>query len=117
MPCKEVEELLKGLEERQILRSMELEMESGEVRAYELAEPAAFVPFLYIARCFMQTGMNYICVGNYDTPLLQKENWKEEYSSRNAVQSGANYIHFGSYDNSCLQEEKKDLQEEKNEFN
>ena len=98
MPCKAVEELLKALEERQILRSMELEMESGEVKAYELAEPAAFVPFLYIARCFMQTGMNYICVGNYDTPLLQKEKWKDQYSSRNAVQTGANYIHFGSYE-------------------
>lgn len=102
MPCKEVEELLKALEERQILRSMELELESGEVRAYELAEPAAFIPFLYIARCFMQTGMNYICVGNYDTPLLQKEKWQEQYSSQNTVQTGTNYIYFGNYDNSCL---------------
>ena len=102
LPCKTVEELLKALEERQILRSMELELESGEVKAYELAEPAAFVPFLYIARCFMQTGMNYICVGNYDTPLLQKEKWKDQYSSQNTVQTGANYIYFGNYDNSCL---------------
>lgn len=104
MPCKAVEELLKALEERQILRSMELELESGEVKAYELAEPAAFVPLLYIARCFMQTGMNYICVGNYDIPLLHKEGWKERYSSPNTVQTG-NYIYFGNYDNSCLPED------------
>lgn len=102
MPCETVEELLKALEELQILRSMELELESGEVKAYELAEPVAFVPFLYLARCFMQTGMNYICVGNYDTPLLQKGKWKSQYSSLNTVQTGTNYIYFGNYDNSCL---------------
>ena len=100
MPCETVEELLKALEERQILRSMVLELESGEVKAYELAEPASFVPFLYIARCFMQTGMNYICAGNYDTPLLQKEKWKDQCSSQNTVQTGTNYIYFGNYDNS-----------------
>lgn len=105
MPCGEVEELLKALEERQILRSMELELESGEVRAYEIAEPTAFIPFLYIARCFMQTGMNYICAGNYDTPLLWKDKWKEQYDSRDAVQTGTNYIHFGNYDNTCFTEE------------
>ena len=55
MPGETVEELLKALEERQILRSVELELEIGEARAYELAEPAAFVPLLYIARCFMQS--------------------------------------------------------------
>lgn len=102
IPYETVEELLKALEELQILRSMELELGSGEVKAYELAEPAAFVPFLYIARCFMQTGMNYICVGNYDTPLLQKGKWKNQYDSLNAVQAGTNYIYFGNYDNSCL---------------
>ena len=109
MPCEEVEELLKALEERQVLRSMEIEMENGEVRAYELADPAAFVPFLYIARCFMQTGLNYIYFGNNDKPLLQKDKWKEQYNSRNVVQTGANYIHFGNYDNSHLPEEKNDF--------
>lgn len=102
MPCDTVEELLKSLEEQQIVRSMELEWEDGEVTAYELAEPSAFVPFLYLAKCFMQTGMNYICVGNYDTPLLQKDQWGTQYSNRNRDQSGKNYIHFGNYDNSCL---------------
>ena len=102
IPCETVEDFLKALEELQILRSMELELGSGEVKAYELAEPTAFVPFLYIARCFMQTGMNYICVGNYDTPLLQKGKWKDQYISQNTVQNGTNYIYFGNYDNSCL---------------
>ncbi len=102
MSCGAVEELLKALEELQILRSIELELGGGEVKAYELAEPAAFVPLLYIARCFMQTGMNYICVGNYDTPLLQKGKWKDHYASPNVVQTGTNYIYFGNYDNSCL---------------
>lgn len=85
------------------MRSMELE--SGEVRAYEIAEPTAFIPFLYIARCFMQTGLNYICAGNYDTPLLWKDKWKEQYDSRDTVQTGTNYIHFGNYDNTCFTEE------------
>ena len=97
MPCEAVEELLNVLEERQILRSMELELENGEEKAYELAEPVAFVPFLYIARCFMQNGMNYICAGNYNTPLLQKEKWKEQYNSQNTVQTGTNYIYYGNY--------------------
>lgn len=104
LPCETVEELLKALEERQIVCSMELELESGEVRAYELAEPAAFVPLLYIARCFMQTGMNYICAGNYDTPLLHKGKWKDQYGSRSTVQTGTNYVYWGNYDNSCLPE-------------
>lgn len=102
MPCETVEELLKSLEEQQIMRSMELELEDGEMTAYELAEPSAFIPFLYLAKCFMQTGMNYICVGNYDTPLLQKNQWGAQYSDRNMVQKGKNYIYFGNYDNSCL---------------
>ena len=105
MPCEAVEELLRALEERKILRSIELALEDGEVKAYELAEPAAFVPFLYIARCFMQSGMNYICAGNYDAPLLQKGKWKEQYNSQNTVQTGTNYIYFGNYDNSGLAEE------------
>lgn len=105
MPCKAVEELLRALEERKILRSIELALEDGEVKAYELVEPAAFIPFLYIARCFMQSGMNYICAGNYDAPLLQKEKWKEQYNSQNIVQAGTNYIYFGNYDNSGLSEE------------
>lgn len=102
MTCDTVEELLSSLEEQQIVRSMELELEDGEVTAYELAEPTAFIPFLYLAKCFMQTGMNYICVGNYDTPLLQKDQWGAQYSDRDLVQSGKNYIYFGNYDNSCL---------------
>lgn len=73
MPCETVEELLKSLEEQQIMRSMELELEDGEMTAYELAEPSAFIPFLYLAKCFMQTGMNYICVGNYDLPRKYPE--------------------------------------------
>lgn len=48
-------------------------MESGEVRAYEIAEPTAFIPFLYIARCFMQTGTNYIHFGNYDNTCFTEE--------------------------------------------
>ncbi|MCM1124473.1 MAG: helix-turn-helix domain-containing protein [Ruminococcus flavefaciens] len=104
MSCETVEGLLNALEGLQILRFMELELDSGEVKAYELAEPAAFVPFLYIARCFMQTGMNYICVGNYDTPLLQKGKWRDKYDSLNAVQTKTNYIYFGNYDNSCARD-------------
>jgi len=78
MPREAIEELLDALTERHILRSVDLEVEDGEIRAYQLAEPLKLVPFLYLARCLMQSDMN--CLWFWDeTPLWgPDEIWKDE---------------------------------------
>ncbi|MDE6900297.1 MAG: helix-turn-helix domain-containing protein [Oscillospiraceae bacterium] len=72
-----VEELLDMLVERGILHAMELELEEGEVTAYQVAEPLTFIPFLYLARCFMQCDLNHLRIGDQDPPLGQNETWKD----------------------------------------
>ena len=76
LPPKTVEELLDVLVERGILRTMELELEEGEVMAYQLAEPLTFIPLLYLARCFMQRDLNHLRMGDQDPPLESNETWK-----------------------------------------
>ncbi len=78
MPLETVEELLGALAERSILRSVDLEVEDGEVRAYQVAESLKFVPFLYLSRCFMQTDMNSIRLGDWMPPLGADEVWAGE---------------------------------------
>ena len=65
------------LVERGILHAMELELEEGEVTAYQVAEPLTFIPFLYLARCFMQCDLNHLRIGDQDPPLGQNETWKD----------------------------------------
>ena len=72
-----VEELLDMLVERGILHAMELELEEGEVTTYQVAEPLTFIPFLYLARCFMQCDLNHLRIGDQDPPLGQNETWKD----------------------------------------
>ena len=72
-----VEELLDMLVERGILHAMELELEEGEVTAYQVAEPLTFIPFLYLARCFMQCDLTHLRIGDQDPPLGQNETWKD----------------------------------------
>ena len=72
-----VEELLDMLVERGILHAMELELEEGEVTAYQVAEPLTFIPFLYLAGCFMQCDLNHLRIGDQDPPLGQNETWKD----------------------------------------
>ncbi len=74
---KTVEELLDVLVERGVLRTMELELEEGEVMAYQLAEPLTFIPFLYLARCFMQRDLNHLRMGDQAPPLGPNETWKD----------------------------------------
>ena len=76
-PRETVEELLDMLVERGILHAMELELEEGEVTAYQVAEPLTFIPFLYLARCFMQCDLNHLRIGDQDPPLGQNETWKD----------------------------------------
>ena len=54
-----------------------LELEEGEVTAYQVAEPLTFIPFLYLARCFMQCDLNHLRIGDQDPPLGQNETWKD----------------------------------------
>lgn len=78
MPCEAVEELLEALVERHILWSMDLEVETGKIRAYQVAEPLKLIPFLYLARCLMQSDMNFLRVGDGIPPLGPEEIWKDE---------------------------------------
>ncbi len=78
MPRETVEELLDALAERNILRSVDLEVEDGEVKAYQVAEPLKLVPFLYLTRCIMQSDMNSMRLGDWAPPLGPDETWKDE---------------------------------------
>lgn len=78
MPRETAEELLDALAERSILRSVNLEVEDGEVKAYQVAEPLKLVPFLYLTRCFMQSDMNSMRLGDWAPPLGPDETWKGE---------------------------------------
>lgn len=77
MPRETVDALLEALEERQMVYYTDLELSEGKVRAYRLSDPAPFVPFFYMARSLMQTGMNYLYMWKNE-PVLQGEKWKEK---------------------------------------
>ncbi len=76
MPLETVIGLLDELEEHKVLWSTKLELEEGEVKAYQLVEPINLVPLLYTAQSFMQTGFNYIYFYDDEDPLLRGERWK-----------------------------------------
>ncbi len=82
LPRDMAEELLELLVERDILCSMELELEEGEVTAYRVAEPLSFIPFLYLAKCFMQHDMNYMKIGDQAPPLGANEIWRDEQQTK-----------------------------------
>ena len=77
MPRETAEELLDALAERSILRSVNLEVEDGEVKAYRVAEPLKLVPFLYLTRCFMQSDLNSVRLGDWEPPLGPDEIWRD----------------------------------------
>ena len=77
MPRETAEELLDALAERSILRSVNLEVEDGEVKAYRVAEPLKLVPFLYLTRCFMQSDLNSVRLGNWEPPLGPDAIWRD----------------------------------------
>ncbi|MCM1049013.1 MAG: helix-turn-helix domain-containing protein [Clostridiales bacterium] len=78
LPIGQVRELLDELTECNILQVLELELTEGEVRAYQLTEPLAFVPFLYMARALIQGKMNYLLLYDDDVPIFKKKAWKEK---------------------------------------
>lgn len=77
MPRETAEELLDALAEKSILRSVNLEVEDGEVKAYRVAEPLKLVPFLYLTRCFMQSDLNSVRLGDWEPPLGPDEIWRD----------------------------------------
>ena len=77
MPRETAEELLDAMAERSILRSVNLEVEDGEVKAYRVAEPLKLVPFLYLTRCFMQSDLNSVRLGDWEPPLGPDEIWRD----------------------------------------
>ncbi len=82
MPLETVTELLDELEKRKVLWSTKMELEDGEVKAYQLIEPINLVPLLYTAQSFMQTGLNYMYYFNDELPLLRGAKWKTQEDNR-----------------------------------
>ncbi len=78
LSVEHISPLLDALEEIGILNSMKLELEQGEVKAFQLKAPAAFVPFLLIAQCLTRSGLNYMYMYDYDRPLLRGPSWRKE---------------------------------------
>ena len=78
LPIEQVQALLDDLAELSILQVLELELAEGEVRAYQLINPLAFVPFLYLARALIQPKMNYVLLYDDDVPLFRGETWEEK---------------------------------------
>ena len=78
LPLETVTALLEELEGLEILWSMKLELEEGEVKAYKLAEPLTLVPFLLSAQGFMETSCNYMYFYDDEDPLLRGGKWKKQ---------------------------------------
>ena len=78
LPLEEVEPLLEALAGCEVLFSMDMDLEDGERRIYQLAAPLHFIPFLYLARSFMQSGYNYLCINDRDRVLGPDEVWPEK---------------------------------------
>ena len=77
LPRETVEPLLEELVERNILSSMELEIESGKVTAYNLTEPIKLIPFLLLGRTLMQYDSNFIRLGDAAPILEPGETWED----------------------------------------
>ena len=60
MAREDVEKLLKALAELELVSSMELELEEGDTKVYEVSEPWKLIPFLMLARTLMQSESNYL---------------------------------------------------------
>lgn len=78
MATETVTGLLDGLEEVGTVRTLKLETEEGEVKAYMLAEPMNLVPLLFSAQSFMKVGVNYIYLYDDGEPLLRGAKWKHQ---------------------------------------
>lgn len=72
LPCEDLESLVRELISFDILIATDVEMESGPIQIYQLRMPIYFIPFLYIARSFMQGRYNYLSIGD-DLPILEPD--------------------------------------------
>lgn len=68
-------ELLDALTEREILSSMELEMEDGKANVYTVKEPLKLIPFLLLGRVLMQFDSNLMRFGDAMPILKPDEVW------------------------------------------
>lgn len=76
-PKEAVVELLEALTERGILTSIELEMEDGQAKVYQVTEPIKLVPFLLLGRVLMQFDSNLMRFGDALPILGPDEVWAE----------------------------------------
>ena len=77
MPRETAEELLEALTEREILSSMELELEDGKASVYTVKEPLKLIPFLMLGRVLMQYDSNLMRFGDAAPVLAPDEVWAE----------------------------------------
>lgn len=77
MQRETAEELLAALTERDILSSMELELEDGKATVYTVTEPLKLIPFLLLGRVLMQFDSNLMRFGDAAPVLEPDEVWAE----------------------------------------
>ena len=77
MPKEAAVKLLEALTEREILTSMELELEDGEAKVYRVTEPIKLVPFLLLGRVLMQFDSNLMRFGDALPIIGPDEVWAE----------------------------------------
>ena len=77
MPKETAVGLLEALTERDILSSMELELEDGKATVYRVAEPLKLIPFLLLGRVLMQHDSNLVRFGDALPILGPDEVWVE----------------------------------------
>lgn len=77
MQRETAEELLAALTERDILSSMELELEDGKATVYTVTEPLKLIPFLLLGRVLMQFDSNLMRFGDALPVLGPDEVWAE----------------------------------------
>ena len=79
LPLDEVRTLLDRLLERKILDKTELELLGGLTNAYSRhGSDISLIPFLYMARCMMQSGGYLFNIGGTEKALLRGGVWKRK---------------------------------------
>lgn len=78
LPVEEVRSLLDALLELKILQQTELELVEGLTNAYSRhGSDISLIPFLYMARCIMQSGGYLFNIGDTEKALLRGGVWKK----------------------------------------
>ena len=88
LSVEDVQTLLNGLLELQILTETELELVDGITNAYSRqSSDISLIPFLFLARCMMQSGGYLFNIGGMGKPLLRGGVWKKEKETNNESHS------------------------------